>query len=49
MMIPISFLLSLSALIGFVWSVEKSQLDDLETPAQRILLDHQIQQQEGEA
>lgn len=36
-MIPISLLLGLSFLAGFVWSVKRGQWDDTETPAHRIL------------
>ena len=38
-LLPISIFLGLSFLIAFVWSVRKGQLDDMETPAYRILLD----------
>ena len=35
--LPIALLLALVGLIAFVWSVRSGQLDDLETPALRIL------------
>ncbi len=38
-MIPVSLLLALTFVIGFVWSVKSGQLDDTETPAHRILED----------
>ena len=37
--IPIAMLLGTSLFFGFVWSVKTGQLDDLETPAHRILID----------
>ncbi|MGZ3722427.1 MAG: cbb3-type cytochrome oxidase assembly protein CcoS [Bdellovibrionales bacterium] len=38
-MIPVSLILALSFLVGFIWSVKSGQLDDTETPAYRILED----------
>ena len=35
--LPIALLLALAGLIAFIWSVRSGQLDDLETPALRIL------------
>jgi cbb3-type cytochrome oxidase maturation protein len=35
--LPIALLLAVGGLIAFVWSVRSGQLDDLETPALRIL------------
>jgi cbb3-type cytochrome oxidase maturation protein len=37
--LPIALLLAVAALIGFAWAVRSGQLDDLETPASRLLLD----------
>lgn len=39
LMIPVSLLLGITFLAGFVWSVSDGQLDDTETPAHRILED----------
>lgn len=39
LMIPISLILGGIFVLGFIWSVRKGQLDDLETPAHRILED----------
>ena len=39
LMIPISLLLGLASVAAFVWSVGNGQVDDLETPAHRILTD----------
>ncbi len=38
-MIPISLLLSVGFLAGFIWSVGDGQLEDTETPSHRILED----------
>ena len=38
-LIPIAILLGLGAVSAFVWAVRSGQLDDLETPAMRLLLD----------
>jgi cbb3-type cytochrome oxidase maturation protein len=35
--LPIALLLAVGGLVAFVWSVRSGQLDDLETPALRIL------------
>jgi len=35
--LPIALLLALAFLAAFIWSVRSGQLDDLETPALRIL------------
>ncbi len=37
--LPASLLLVLLAVIAFVWSVRSGQMDDLETPGVRLLLD----------
>lgn len=37
LMIPISLLLGLGFLFGFIWAVGTGQIDDIETPAYRIL------------
>lgn len=39
LMIPISLFLGISFVMAFVWSVQDGQVDDLETPAHRILED----------
>ena len=38
-LIPLALLLGLGAVIAFVWAVRSGQLDDLDTPALRVLLD----------
>jgi cbb3-type cytochrome oxidase maturation protein len=37
--LPMALLFAGVAVWGFVWAVRQGQLDDLETPAARILLD----------
>lgn len=37
--LPLALLASAVALVGFVWSVRRGQLDDLVTPAMRMLVD----------
>ncbi|TNF01226.1 MAG: cbb3-type cytochrome oxidase assembly protein CcoS [Deltaproteobacteria bacterium] len=36
---PLALLLGLSAVIAFLWAVNKGQFDDMETPANRMLLE----------
>ena len=37
--VPLALLVSTAAVAAYVWSVKSGQLDDLETPAHRILFD----------
>jgi len=37
--LPIALLLAAAAVAGFIWAVRNGQLDDLQTPAYRMLLD----------
>jgi cbb3-type cytochrome oxidase maturation protein len=38
-LIPLALLLGLGAVFAFIWAVRSGQLDDLDTPALRVLLD----------
>lgn len=38
-LVPVATALAAAAVVGFVWSARKGQLDDLETPALRVLHD----------
>lgn len=38
-LLPLSLLLATFAVIAFVWATRSGQFDDLETPAQRMLID----------
>jgi len=37
--LPVALLLAAAALAGFVWAARSGQLDDLETPGTRLLID----------
>lgn len=37
LVVPLAILASLAAVVAFAWSVDSGQLDDLETPALRML------------
>ncbi len=37
--VPLALIVSAAAVAAFVWSVRRGQLDDLETPALRMLED----------
>jgi cbb3-type cytochrome oxidase maturation protein len=39
LVVPLAILASLVAVVAFAWSVDSGQLDDLETPALRMLGD----------
>lgn len=39
LVVPLALLVSAVAVGAFVWSVRRGQMDDLETPAQRMLED----------
>ena len=40
--IPAALLLAIAGILGFIWSVRGGQLDDLETPGVRPLLDDDL-------
>lgn len=44
--IPAAILLVLGAIAGFVWAVRSGQMDDLDTPAMRMLHDDERAQPE---
>lgn len=37
--IPLALVLAVGAVAAFVWSIRAGQLDDLDTPAARVLFD----------
>lgn len=39
---PLSFFLSVGALLVFLWSARGGQFDDLEAPAHRLLVDDEF-------
>ncbi len=38
-LVPLALLLAILAVIAFAWAVRQGQLDDLDTPAVRVLFD----------
>jgi len=40
--VPLALIIAGSAVAGFVWCVRSGQLDDVDTPPRRMLLDDQI-------
>lgn len=38
-LLPLTLLLVIIAMFGFVWAVKRGQFEDVETPAVRILFD----------
>jgi cbb3-type cytochrome oxidase maturation protein len=41
--VPVAVLLACSGVIALLWAARRGQLDDLETPALRMLLDDETQ------
>ncbi len=39
LMIPVTIVFSLVFIVGFLWAVRSGQFDDLETPAHRLLME----------
>jgi cbb3-type cytochrome oxidase maturation protein len=37
--LPVALLLAVAGVIAFIWAARSGQLDDLETPGQRVLFD----------
>ena len=46
--LPLALLLALAGVIAFIWSVRSGQMDDLETPALRILSEDDERKSEPE-
>lgn len=40
-LLPIALVFSLGAVVAFIWAVRSDQMDDLDTPAMRILFDEE--------
>jgi cbb3-type cytochrome oxidase maturation protein len=40
--VPVALLFTTSAVLAFLWAAHRGQLDDLETPPLRMLLDDEI-------
>lgn len=39
LIVPVAFFIAAAAVMAFVWSVKSGQLDDMDTPAVRMLFD----------
>ena len=37
--LPIALLLAIAGVVAFIWATKSGQMDDLETPGQRVLFD----------
>ncbi len=46
-LLPLALLMAAAAVVAFVWAVRRGQLDDLETPAMRMLADEDAPPQTG--
>ena len=46
--LPLALLLALAGVIAFIWSVRSGQMDDLETPALRILSEEDEREPQSE-
>ena len=40
--LPAALLLAIAGVIAFIWAVKSGQMDDLETPGQRVLFDDDV-------
>jgi len=38
-LLPLALLIAIAAVVAFIWAVRNGQMDDLETPASRMLHD----------
>ena len=48
--LPLALLIVAGALVAFIWAARSGQMDDLDTPGVRILLDEEDEQgRQGEA
>lgn len=46
--LPVALLLAAAGVAAFIWATRTGQMDDLETPAQRVLLDDDDQVRRGD-
>jgi len=37
--LPVALLLAIAGVVAFIWATKSGQMDDLETPGQRVLFD----------
>jgi len=40
--LPVALLLAIAGVIAFIWAAKSGQMDDLETPGQRVLFDDDV-------
>lgn len=40
-LLPLSLILVVIAIVGYIWAVRSGQFDDLDTPALRVVLDEE--------
>jgi cbb3-type cytochrome oxidase maturation protein len=40
--LPVALLLAVAGVVAFIWAARSGQLDDLETPGQRVLFDDDV-------
>lgn len=46
LVLPLALALSGGAVVAFLWAARRGQLDDLETPAIRMLYDDEVRKQD---
>ena len=47
LLLPLALVLVIVAILAFIWSVRDGQLDDLSTPAMRVLFDDEVEEKEN--
>ena len=47
LLLPVAVILAIVGVVAFIWSVRSGQLDDLDTPAVRILHDDEDETRPG--
>jgi len=40
--LPVALLLAIAGVVAFIWATKSGQMDDLETPGQRVLFDDDV-------
>lgn len=48
MLLPLSLLLALVGILGYLWAARRGQFDDLDTPPMRILFEEESEEEEKE-
>jgi cbb3-type cytochrome oxidase maturation protein len=47
LLVPLALLLGLIGLAAFMWSLQTGQFDDLDGAAHRVLMDDDVEEQQG--